>query len=62
MSPVLIAVIVILAIVIGTLIWAWLFNTPKSAGFQTYAAETLKSSRRNKAWDAAVARARNRHF
>lgn len=62
MSPVLIAIIVVLALSIAGLTWVWLLGRPKSQKYRVYADAGAESSRRNRAWDAAVARARDRHF
>ena len=56
-----IAGIAILALVIFGLIWAWLVATPKTKQFRTYENTSTIGSMRNRAWDAAVARARNHH-
>lgn len=66
MSPVLITIIVVLVLSIAGLAWVWLLGRPKSAKYRSYAGASAdaaaESSHRNRAWDAAVARARNRHF
>ncbi len=62
MNPVLIVIIVALVLSIAGLTWVWLLGRPKSQKYRAYANAGAESSRRNRAWDAAVARARNRHF
>ena len=57
----LIAFIAILALLIIGMISVWFFDSPKTQQFQSHADETPIRTLRNRAWDEAVARARNRN-
>ncbi len=61
MVTLLIAAIAAFGLVVCFLAWAWLY-TPKSENQRTLRAVPSQSTRRNRAWDAAVTRARNRRF
>jgi hypothetical protein len=71
MSTLLIAIIGLLFVLIAALLKVWVFDSPKRsrhngpdgahyAGHDALAERHRESSRRNHAWDAAVAKARNR--
>lgn len=57
----LIAASVILAVMAIAMICAALFSSPKTRQFQSHEDEATAKAIRNRAWDAAVARARNRN-
>ncbi len=71
MSTLLFAIIGLLVLLIVALLKVWVFDSPKRirhgepggayyAGHDALAERHRESSRRNRAWDAAVAKARNR--
>ena len=73
MSTLLIAIIGLLFVLILALLKVWVFDSPKNprrsapgsadyAGPDSLTMRYLESSRRNRAWDAAVAKARNRIY
>ena len=63
MTLLLITFIVLLASLVAGLVWVWILGVPKSEKYRAYESATRESpqesSKRNKAWDAAVSRARN---
>lgn len=63
MTLLLITFIVLLASLVVGLIWVWILGVPKSEKYRAYESvakdSTRESSKRNRAWDAAVSRARN---
>jgi hypothetical protein len=59
-SHVIVFAIVILVPLIAGLAWVWLVARPQTARYRHYRQASSESSRRNRAWDAAVARARDR--
>lgn len=61
MSHLLVAFSLMLAVLIAGLIWAWLVKKPQTAQYRSYRSVTSDRSPRNRAWDAAVSRARHRH-
>jgi hypothetical protein len=60
MTALLIGLVVVLTALIGGLIWAWIIAVPKTPRYRSYEAMTAENAKRNRAWDAAVSRARNR--
>ena len=61
MSPILIGLIVVIALVVASLAYAVFAAAPKSRNFRDYEALSNDHARRTRAWDAAVARARRRN-
>ena len=60
MTYVLIGLVVMLALLIVGLVWAWILAVPKTERYRSYEVLSNEQSGRNRAWDAAVLRARNR--
>jgi hypothetical protein len=60
MTALLIGLVVVLTTLVGGLIWAWIIAVPKTNRYKSYEAMTAQTAKRNRAWDAAVSRARNR--
>ncbi len=60
MFHVLIAGVAILALLILGTACAWLITSHKSRQLRSYEDQTIVKAIRNRSWDAAVARARNR--
>jgi hypothetical protein len=61
MNAYLIGVIVVLGIMVVALIWAWVFSAPRTTKYLSYRELSSERRQRDRAWDAAVARARNRY-
>ena len=61
MSPILIAVLVIVAIVVASLAYALLANAPRNRNYRDYQALSNDHARRTREWDAAVQRAFRRN-
>lgn len=61
MNVFLIGTIVILGILVVALIWTWVFSASRSAKYLPYRELSTGRRQRDRAWDAAVARARNRY-
>jgi hypothetical protein len=61
MNAFLFGAIVVLGILVVALIWAWVFSVPKAAKYLSYRDLSGERRKRDRAWNAAVARARNRY-
>lgn len=60
MNLLLIGLLVLLSGLIVGLVWVWIIGVPKSEKYRRYESASSEATMRNKAWDAAVSRARNR--
>jgi hypothetical protein len=61
MNAFLFGTIIVLGVLVIALIWVWVFPSSKSAKYLSYRDLSSERHRRDRAWDAAVARARNRY-